>query len=106
MSRANVYASPYAIAHPEVYELVALRWQRGVPIVVQLALVGADDRVIDEDGCNCDLDAPCNNPRCVMERDLEERAMFRTYRAPARYDTRDMLDDILLDSGRDYLIRP
>lgn len=78
MSRANVYASPYAIAHPDAYELVARVWQRGVPLVVELALVDATDRVIDEDGCNCDLDEPCNNPRCCMERDLEDRRMMRS----------------------------
>ena len=78
MSRANVYASPYAIAHPEAYELVALRWQRGVPLVVELRLVDATDRLI-EDSCICDLDAECNNPPCVMERDLDERSMREFY---------------------------
>ena len=79
MSRANVWASPYAIAHPDAYDLVALRWQRGVPLVVELVLVDATDLVINEESCVCDLDTPCNNPRCVMERDLDERSMRDFY---------------------------
>lgn len=70
--------------------------------------VDAEGVVID-DSCNCDLDSPCNNPQCVMERDLEERAMFASYRA-GRLDPpvgvqRAMYVDAMIDSGRDYLLR-
>jgi hypothetical protein len=106
MSRANVYASPYAIAHPEAYELVALRWQCGVPLVVELRLVDATDLVIDEESCTCDLDAPCNNPRCVMERDLDERSMRDFYnRNPDLHAPRFLIDRDLHDAGRGHLVR-
>lgn len=30
-------------------------------------------------GCECDLDAPCNVPECLMRRDFEQRRMARWY---------------------------
>lgn len=60
--------SDYARQHPEHYGLRPTMWCGGKVIHVELTLMDADGNFIDEDGCNCDLDSPCNNPRCVMER--------------------------------------
>lgn len=60
--------SEYAMQHPDHYGLRPTTWQGGQIVAVVLTLTDANGDFIDEDGCNCDLDSPCNNPRCVMER--------------------------------------
>ena len=70
---AAVLVSNYAMQHAEHYGLRKTSWMGDASgktrvIGVELALMDANGEFIDEDGCNCDLDSPCNNPRCVMER--------------------------------------
>lgn len=67
-NKEPLFVSPYAMEHAEYYGLRPTMWRGGRVIRVELALMDADSNFIDEDGCNCDLDSPCNNPRCVMER--------------------------------------
>lgn len=68
-----------------------------------------DDSPITWNGCNCDEGRACNYPPCVMQRDLEMRHMQALYRAgaltPPRDMQRQMYADIMLDAGRDYLLR-
>lgn len=64
----TVVVSDYAMQHPDHYGLRPTTWYGGRIVSVDLTLMDADGNFIDEDGCNCDLDSPCNNPRCVMER--------------------------------------
>lgn len=42
-------------------------------------LLDLDGDVIEPFGCNCDLDAPCSVPECLMERDFEQRRMAVWY---------------------------
>jgi hypothetical protein len=60
------------------------------------------------DGCNCDMDDPCNNPVCVMERELEERRFRAAYRrgvmTPAAV-SRQMWAEALVEAGRGHLVR-
>lgn len=60
-------------------------------------------------GCNCDMDEPCSDARCQMERDLEQRHMLLLYRrgalTPRRDVQRQMYADVMVDAGRDYLLR-
>lgn len=47
--------------------------------VVQLT---ADDgeEITEYYGCNCDMNAPCDIPQCLMEQDFEQRSMFAWYK--------------------------
>lgn len=67
-SSAALPLSPYAMQHPEHYGLRPTCWRDGKVIHVELTLMDEEGEFIDEAGCNCDLDDPCNNPGCVMER--------------------------------------
>lgn len=60
--------SEYAMQHAEHYALRPTAWRDGRVVNIELTLMDVEWHPIDEDGCNCDLDSPCNNPRCVMER--------------------------------------
>lgn len=64
----SVTVSPYALQHPEHYRLRPVMSRNHRNLQVELCLLDADDEFVDEDGCNCDMDAPCNNPTCVHER--------------------------------------
>lgn len=77
--------------------------------VVPEFAVDAEGELITFDGCNCDIDEPCADATCQMERDLMRRRMQALYRAgaltPPRDMQRQMYADILHDAGRDYLLR-
>lgn len=72
-------------------------------------LLDLEDEPISLDGCQCDMDEPCNDARCQMERDLEMRRMFALYRRgaldPPRDLQRQMYVDVMIDAGREHLLR-
>lgn len=63
----SVHISDYARQHPDHYGLRPIVWMGGKVIEVELVLMDREWDPIDEAGCNCDLDSPCNNPKCVMD---------------------------------------
>ncbi len=102
----GIYVSEYAKRHPEVYDL-RITGSQGRTHIIELVLVDTEGVPIDEDGCNCDGDVddegrqvfhPCNNPICVRERELEERAMARYFRCRPTVHPDDRHDHY--DGGR------
>lgn len=73
----SVEISDHARQHPEHYGLRKTMWNVNGIVHVELALMDAEGNFVDEAGCNCDLDSPCNNPGCVMERTRYEGNHWR-----------------------------
>lgn len=71
--------------------------------------VDQEGELITFDGCDCDMNEPCSDATCQMERDLEQRRMFAQYRAgaltPPRDVQRQMYAEIMVEAGRGHLVR-
>lgn len=70
--------------------------------------IDREGELITFDGCQCDMNEPCSDALCQMQRDLEMRRAFASYRAAA--PSRDDIDrmtfaEILVDAGRGHLVR-
>lgn len=70
--------------------------------------VDLNDELITFDGCGCDMDQPCNDATCQMDRDLEMRRMFALYRRGALTPPRDIYESLfaeqMVDAGRAHLL--
>lgn len=68
-----------------------------------------DGEPITLDGCGCDMDSPCNDARCQMERDLDMRAAFASFnrQRQVRPELFGMTyAEQMLDAGRGHLLTP
>lgn len=70
--------------------------------------VDREGALITFDGCQCDMDEPCSDATCQMQRDVEMRRAFASYRADVA--SRSDIDwmtfaEQMTDAGRAHLLR-
>lgn len=71
--------------------------------------VDREGDLITFDGCQCDMNEPCSDATCQMQRDMEQRRMFALYRVGALTPPRDVWRSLyveqMVDAGRGHLVR-
>lgn len=71
--------------------------------------VDLEGELITFEGCGCDMDDPCSDAKCQMDRDLYQRRMYAEYRAhrhslPPADPWESLYAEQMVDAGRGHLL--